>query len=153
MPLLSKVRIETCLWGLATRMMLLILEREVLMKCAPKSMAVCSFRSEFRDSFWKSSTRKCRRDRDRDQHRDRHGANKERVGIEPYLRGFTFTCCSQSYGLSSSNVWMWELDHKDWAPKNCCFQIGGAREDSCKSLGQQGDHASHSQVKSILNIH
>ena len=28
---------------------------------------------------------------------------------------------SQSYGFSSSHVWMWELDHKDWAPKNWCF--------------------------------
>ena len=31
---------------------------------------------------------------------------------------------SQSYGLSSSHVWMWELDHKEsWAPKNWYFQI------------------------------
>ena len=31
---------------------------------------------------------------------------------------------SQSYGFSSSHVWMWELDHNDfWAPKNWCFQI------------------------------
>ena len=30
---------------------------------------------------------------------------------------------SQSYGFSSSHVWMWELDHKeDWVPKNWCFQ-------------------------------
>ena len=29
---------------------------------------------------------------------------------------------SQSYGLSSSHVWMWELDHKQsWALKNWCF--------------------------------
>ena len=29
---------------------------------------------------------------------------------------------SQSYGFSSSPVWMWELDHKEsWAPKNLCF--------------------------------
>ena len=29
---------------------------------------------------------------------------------------------SQSYGFSSSNVWMWELDFKEnWAPKNLCF--------------------------------
>ena len=29
---------------------------------------------------------------------------------------------SQSYGFSSSHVWMWELDHKEsWVPKNCCF--------------------------------
>ena len=31
---------------------------------------------------------------------------------------------SQSYGFSSSHVWMWTLDHKEgWAPKNWCFQI------------------------------
>ena len=30
--------------------------------------------------------------------------------------------CSQSYGFSSSQVWMWQLDHKErWAPKNWCF--------------------------------
>ena len=30
--------------------------------------------------------------------------------------------CSQGYGFSSSNVRMWELDHKEsWAPKNWCF--------------------------------
>ena len=29
---------------------------------------------------------------------------------------------SQSYGFSSSHVWMWELDYKEsWAPKNYCF--------------------------------
>ena len=28
----------------------------------------------------------------------------------------------QSYGLSSSHVWMWELDYKEsWVPKNWCF--------------------------------
>ena len=31
---------------------------------------------------------------------------------------------SQSYGFSSSQVWMWELDHKEsWMPKNWCFWI------------------------------
>ena len=31
--------------------------------------------------------------------------------------------CSQSYGFSSSHVWMWELDYKEgWAPKNWCLQ-------------------------------
>ena len=30
---------------------------------------------------------------------------------------------SQSYGFSSSHVWMWELDHKEgWVLKNWCFQ-------------------------------
>ena len=29
---------------------------------------------------------------------------------------------SQSYGFSSSHVWIWELDYKEsWAPKNWCF--------------------------------
>ena len=29
---------------------------------------------------------------------------------------------SQSYGFSSSQVWMWELDHKEsWVPKIWCF--------------------------------
>ena len=29
---------------------------------------------------------------------------------------------SQSFGFSSSHVWMWELDHKEgWALKNWCF--------------------------------
>ena len=31
---------------------------------------------------------------------------------------------SQSYGFSSSDVWMWELDYKEsWLPKNWCFWI------------------------------
>ena len=31
---------------------------------------------------------------------------------------------SQSYGFSSSHVWMWELDNKKgWVPKNWCLQI------------------------------
>ena len=31
---------------------------------------------------------------------------------------------SQSYGFSSSHVWMWNLDHKEgWVPKNWCFWI------------------------------
>ena len=29
---------------------------------------------------------------------------------------------NQSYGFSSSHVWMWELDYKEsWAPKSWCF--------------------------------
>ena len=29
---------------------------------------------------------------------------------------------SQSYGFPNSQVWMWQLDHKEsWALKNCCF--------------------------------
>ena len=29
---------------------------------------------------------------------------------------------SQSYGISSSHVWMWKLDHNEgWVPKNWCY--------------------------------
>ena len=28
---------------------------------------------------------------------------------------------SQSYGFSSSHIWMWELDNKGWGLKNWCF--------------------------------
>ena len=29
---------------------------------------------------------------------------------------------NQSYGFSSSHLWMWELDHREsWVPKNWCF--------------------------------
>ena len=32
---------------------------------------------------------------------------------------------SQSYGFSSSHVWVWELDYKEsWVPKNWCFWTG-----------------------------
>ena len=41
------------------------------------------------------------------------------------LKGIYFAdkgLSSQSYGFSSSHVWMWELDNKEsWAPKNWCF--------------------------------
>ena len=38
---------------------------------------------------------------------------------------------SQSYGFSSSHVWMWELDHKEgWGPKSWCFQIVVAEKTS-----------------------
>ena len=43
---------------------------------------------------------------------------------------------SQSYGFSSSHVWMWELDYKEgWTLKNWCFWTNP------------------SQGKSVLNIH
>ena len=36
----------------------------------------------------------------------------------------SYSPCSQSYGFSSSHVWMWELEHKEgWGPKNWCFWI------------------------------
>ena len=52
---------------------------------------------------------------------------------------------SQSYGFSSSHVWMWELDHKEsWALKNWHFWTGKSGEDSWESFGLQGDPTSPS---------
>ena len=37
-------------------------------------------------------------------------------------RHIILSLTSQSYGFSSSHVWMWELDYKEsWAAKNSCF--------------------------------
>ena len=55
---------------------------------------------------------------------------------------------SQSYGFSCSQVWMWELGHKELMFSNC-----GAGEDAWEFLGLQGDQASQSYRKSTLNIH
>ena len=61
---------------------------------------------------------------------------------------------SQSYGFSNSQVWMWELDHKERRKHhrridalNC-----GVGEDSWESLGLQGDPTSQSQRKSVLSV-
>ena len=55
---------------------------------------------------WKESYVKPRQ---RIKKQRRHFANKG-----PY---------SQNYGFSSSQIWMWELDHKEgWAMKNQCFR-------------------------------
>ena len=49
---------------------------------------------------------------------------------------------SQSYGFSSSYVWMRKMDHKEsQEPKNGCFQTG-VGEDSSESGGLQGDQTS-----------
>ena len=51
---------------------------------------------------------------------------------------------SQSYGFSSSCVWMWELDcEKSWGPKNWCFWTV-VWKDSWESLGLPGDPTSPS---------
>ena len=45
----------------------------------------------------------------------------------------------QAYGISSSHVWMLELDYKEsWAPKNWCFWTVVLE----KTLGLQGDPVS-----------
>ena len=52
---------------------------------------------------------------------------------------------SQSYGFSSSHVWMWELDHEEgWAVEELMLLNCGAGEDSWESLGLQGYQTSQS---------
>ena len=51
---------------------------------------------------------------------------KAMTNLDSILKGRDITCqqnpSSQSYGFSSSHVWMWELDHKEsWVLKNWCF--------------------------------
>ena len=50
---------------------------------------------------------------------------------------------SQSYGFTSSHIWMWELDHKEhWALKNWCFRTVVLEKTLEESLGLQGDKTS-----------
>ena len=61
-------------------------------------------------------------------------------------RGITFAnkgLSSQSYGFSSSHVWMWELDYKkSWALENWCFWTVVLEKTLEESLGLQGDPTS-----------
>ena len=51
---------------------------------------------------------------------------KSTTNLESILKSRDFAnkaLSSQSYGFSSSYVWIWELDHKEgWVLKNWCFQ-------------------------------
>ena len=49
--------------------------------------------------------------------------DKPRQHIKKHRHYFAYKdLSSQSYGFSSSHIWVWELDHKErWAPKNWCF--------------------------------
>ena len=74
---------------------------------------------------WKESCDKPRQHIKKQRH---HLANKG-----PY---------SQNYCFSRSHGQMWQLNHKEsWALKNWCCGVG---EDSCESLGLQGDQISQS---------
>ena len=45
-----------------------------------------------------------------------------RTGIVGSYGNYIFSFFSQSYGFSSSHVWMWELDYEEnWVLKNWCF--------------------------------
>ena len=50
---------------------------------------------------------------------------------------------SQSYGFSSSYVWMWELDHKEKLSTEELMLLNcGVGEDFWESFEQQGDQTS-----------
>ena len=51
--------------------------------------------------------------------------DKPRQSIKKQRHNFANKgACSQSYGFSSSHVWVWELEHnKGWTLKNWCFWI------------------------------
>ena len=54
-----------------------------------------------------------------------HGVTKSQTRLKQLSSSSNskvFPLGSQSYGFSSSHVWIWELDYKEsWAPKNWCF--------------------------------
>ena len=61
---------------------------------------------------------------------------------------------SQSYGFSSSQVWMLELDSKEsWAAKNWCFWIVVLEKTLDSPFGLHGGQTSQSWRKSVLNMH
>ena len=56
----------------------------------------------------------------------REHCDKPRQHIKKHRHHFTNKgqSYSQSYGFSSSHIWMWELDYKEgWVPKHWCFWI------------------------------
>ena len=63
---------------------------------------------------------------------------------------FAIKFLEDGYGFSSSQIWMWKLDHKEsWVPRNWCFWtvvLGKSLESplDCKEINPR---------KSILNIH
>ena len=73
---------------------------------SPKSLQMVTVAMKLKDTCsWKKSYDQPRQHTKKQRH---HFANK---GLS-----------SQSYGFSSSHVWMWELDSEEnWEPQNCCF--------------------------------
>ena len=96
---------------------------------APKSLQMVTAPMKLKDTLWKKSYDQPRQHTKKQRH---------------YLtnRGLS----GQSYGFSSSLVWMWQLDHKEgWALKNWCFWLVVLKKkDSWESLGLQGDKTSQS---------
>ena len=61
---------------------------------------------------------------------------------------------SQSYGFSHSQVWMWELGHKEgWAPMNWCFQTVVLKKTLESPLDCKEIKPVQPKGNSVLNIH
>ena len=61
---------------------------------------------------------------------------------------------SQSYGFSSSHVWMWELDYEEsWVLKNWCFWTVVLEKTLERPLNCKEIKLVHPGIKSVLNIH
>ena len=77
---------------------------EILFLRAPKSLQMVTAAMKKRLAPWKKS------------------CDQPRQHIKKQRLYFTNTSpSSQSYGFSSSHVWMWKFDHKaSWVPKNSC---------------------------------
>ena len=61
---------------------------------------------------------------------------------------------SKSYGVSSSRIWMWDLDYKEsWAPKNWCFWTVVLEKTVESLLDCKEIQPISPKGNSILNIH
>ena len=104
---------------------------------SPKLLQMVTAAMKLKDTcFWKKSYDQSRQNIKKQRH---YFANKD--------------LSSQSYGFSSSHVWMWELDVRRLNAEKLMLLNCGAGEDSSESLGLQGDPSCLSYRKSILNIH
>ena len=80
-------------------------EWETVFWGAPKSLQMVTAAMKSKDASWNKSYDQLRQHIKKQRH---FFANKGPS--------------SQSYGFSSSHVWVWELNYKEsWAPKNWCF--------------------------------
>ena len=78
---------------------------QILFWGAPKSLQMVTAGTKLTPALWKKSYDQPRQHIKKQRH---YFANKGPS--------------SQSYGFSSSHVWMWELDYREsWALKNWCF--------------------------------
>ena len=109
---------------------------QTLLSWAPKSLQIVTAAMKLKDAPWKMSYDQPR------QHikKLRHPFAKKGPS-------------SQSYGFSSSHVWMWDLaKKKKLSIKELMLLNHGVGEDSWASLGLQGNPTSPSS-RSVLGVH